>query len=257
MSVEGIRFEERGHTLWCTIDRPEKRNAMTTEMYDSLGTRLSEFDRNPDLRVAVLTGEGADAFCSGSDIHERIGELVGTDWDSLERDPFARFFSRIGKPIVAAVNGYCIGGGTEMLLGTDIRIAVDTAWFSLPEVQIGVIPVGGSHIRLPKQIPYAMAMEMLLTGGRLSAHRAYEIGLVNAVVPADDFESTVQQYVDRIAANAPVAVQTAKSIAIAGLDLEHGFHLDHLMAGKVFASDDALEGRSAFLEKRKAEFRGR
>jgi enoyl-CoA hydratase/carnithine racemase len=253
---EPLRFERRDQVLWCTIDRPEKRNAMTTAMYDDLAAALAGMDADDELRAAVLTGAGDQAFCAGSDIGDRIGTLTDRGYDAVRLDRSARFFSRVRKPIVAAVNGYCIGGGLEMLLGTDLRVAVEDAYFSLPEVKIGIVAAGGSHVRLPQQVPHAVAMELLLLGGRVDARRAYEVGLVNRVVPRADFTAAVEELVAALVANAPLAVQASKSIVRGVQSPEAGFVAEHEQARAVFESADAREGREAFLAKRAPRFTG-
>ncbi len=253
---EPLRFERRDQVLWCTIDRPEKRNAMTTAMYDDLAAELAEMDADDQLRAAVLTGAGDQAFCAGSDIGDRIGTITDRGYDAVRPDRSARFFSRIRKPIVAAVNGYCIGGGLEMLLGTDLRVAVEDAYFSLPEAKIGIVAAGGSHVRLPEQVPHAIAMELLLLGGRVDARRAYDVGLVNRVVPRSEFASAVDELVAALVSNAPLAVQASKSIVRGVRPSEAGFVIEHEQSRRVFASADASEGRAAFLARRPARFTG-
>jgi enoyl-CoA hydratase len=172
-------------------------------------------------------------------------------------DHTKRPFSDVFKPIIAAVNGYCIAGGLEFLQGTDIRIAAEHATFGLGEVRWGIIPTGGSHIRLPRQIPWAIAMELLLTGRPIDARRAYDIGLVNQVVPAAELLTVARQWAETICKNGPLAVRTAKEIAVRALGLESGFVLEKALGARVLASEDAKEGPRAFSEKRKARFTGR
>jgi enoyl-CoA hydratase len=171
-------------------------------------------------------------------------------------DSTKRQFSDVFKPIIAAVNGHCIAGGMEMLAGTDLRVAAEHATFGLGEVRWGLIPSGGSHIRFPRQIPWALAMELLLIGEPIDAQRAYEVGLVNRVVPADQLMPTALDLAARICKNGPLAVRTSKQIAVRSLGLEPGFVLEKALAAKVLASDDAKEGPRAFAEKRKPKFTG-
>jgi enoyl-CoA hydratase len=158
---------------------------------------------------------------------------------------------------MAAVNGYCIAGGMEMLQGTDIRIAAEHATFGLGEVRWGIIPTGGSHIRLPRQIPWAVAMELLLTGRPINARRAHEVGLVNQVVPRDELMPTALRWAEAVCEGGPLAVQTAKEIAVRSLTLEPGFVLEKALGARVFSSEDAREGPRAFTEKRPPRFTGR
>jgi len=155
------------------------------------------------------------------------------------------------------VNGFCIAGGMEMLLGTDIRIAAEHATFGLGEVKWGLIPLGGTHIRLPKQIPWAIAMQLLLTGKNIDAQRAYEVGILNEVVPADELMPTALKLAERMCRNGPLAMKTAKEIAVRSLELETGFVLEKALGARVLRSEDAKEGPLAFAEKRPAKFTGK
>jgi enoyl-CoA hydratase len=172
-------------------------------------------------------------------------------------DHTKRPFSDVFKPIICAVNGFCIAGGLEFMQGTDIRIAAEHATFGLGEVRWGIIPTGGSHIRLPRQIPWAIAMELLLTGRPITAQRAYDIGLVNEVVPAAELMATAMKWAETICKNGPFAVRTAKEIAVRALNLEPGFVLEKALGQRVIDSEDAKEGPAAFAEKRPPRFKGR
>jgi enoyl-CoA hydratase/carnithine racemase len=251
-----IQLEKREHIAIVTINRPEVRNALTSEMLTALDAAFDDFNSDPDLWVAILTGAGDKAFSSGMDLKEAIplvteGSSLGYD------DPTKRQFSDIFKPIIAAVNGYCIAGGLEMLQGTDLRIAAEHATFGLGEVRWGIIPTGGSHIKLPRQIPWAIAMELLLTGRQIDAQRAYDIGLVNQVVPADQLMPAALELAETICKNGPLAVRTAKEIAVRSLALEPGLVLEKALGAQVFESEDAKEGPLAFNEKRPPRFKGR
>ena len=172
-------------------------------------------------------------------------------------DPVKRPFQTIYKPIIAAVNGICMAGGMEFMLGTDIRLATESATFGLSEVRWAVIPVGGSHIRLPQQVPWAVAMEMLLTGASIDARRACEVGLINRVVPAERLLDEAFALAEKICANGPLAVRTAKEIAVRALNNEPNFVLEKAIGARVFSSADAEEGPKAFAEKRKPAYTGR
>ena len=251
-----IRYEKRDRVAVVTIDRPDAMNALTKEMLGALDAAFAEFEDDDDLWVAILTASGDRAFCTGMDLKEAIPLLTSGDELGYE-DHTKRQFSDVFKPIIAAVNGHCIAGGMEMLAGTDLRVAAEHATFGLGEVRWGLVPAGGSHIRFPRQIPWALAMELLLTGDPIDARRAYEIGLVNRVVPADELMPTALKLAARICKNGPLAVRTSKQIAVRSLGLEAGFVLEKALAAKVFASDDAQEGPRAFAEKRKPRFTGR
>ncbi|KAA0232250.1 MAG: hypothetical protein EDR02_18175, partial [Actinobacteria bacterium] len=251
-----IRFERDGHVAVMTIDRPTALNSLTKDMLAALDSVFAEFEADDDLWVAVLTAAGDRAFCTGMDLKEAIPLLTAGDQLGYE-DRTKRQFSDVFKPIIAAVNGACIAGGMEMLAGTDLRVAAEHATFGLGEVRWGLVPAGGSHIRLPRQIPWAIAMEMLLTGEPIDAERACEVGLVNRVVPADELMATAMELAEQICRNGPLAVRTSKEIAVRALELEGGFVLEKALAEKVFASEDAREGPRAFAEKRRPEFKGR
>jgi enoyl-CoA hydratase len=254
--VPGIDFEKRGHIAIVTIDRPEAMNSLTRDMLTGLDEAFAEFDRDPGLWVAVLTGAGDKAFSAGMDLKEAIPLLTSGDQLGYE-DTTKRQFSDIFKPIVAAVNGVCIAGGLETLQATDLRIAAEHATFGLGEVRWGIIPAGGSHIRLPRQIPWAVAMELLLTGEPIDAQRAYQIGLVNRVVPRGEALAAAVEFAEKICRNGPLAVRTAKEIAVRSLGQEAGFVLEKALGARVFESEDAKEGPRAFAEKRPPRFTGR
>jgi enoyl-CoA hydratase len=250
-----IRFDKQDHIATVTIDRPEAMNALTGEMSAALDAAFDEFNSDSDLWVAVLTGAGDKAFSAGFDLKEAIPRLLAGDMMGYD-DPAKRQFSQIYKPIIAAINGACIAGGVEMIAGTDLRIAAEHATFSLGEVRWGLIPMGGSHIRLPRQVPWAIAMELLLTGQPIDARRAYDVGMVNAVVPKEALMPAAIRLAETICQNGPLAVRTAKEIAVRSLGLEAGFVLERELGGRVLASEDAREGPRAFSEKRAPKFKG-
>ena len=251
-----IRFEKKDHVAIITIDRPEALNSLTADMLLGIEEAFKAFDDDPDLWVGIFTATGDKAFSSGLDLKEAAPMLTGGDQLGFE-DWTKRQFSDVFKPIICAVNGFCIAGGMEMLLGTDLRIASEHATFGLGEVKWGLVPLGGTHIRLPRQIPWAMAMQLLLTGKNIDAQRAYEVGLINEVVPADELLDTALDWAQKMCRNGPLAMQTAKEIAVRSLELESGFVMEKALGQKVLNSDDAKEGPKAFAEKRPAEFKGR
>jgi len=251
-----IRYEVSDRVAVVTVDRPDAMNSLTKEMLGALDAVFADFNADDDLWVAILTAAGDRAFCTGMDLKEAIPLLTSGDELGYE-DHTKRQFSDVFKPIIGAVNGHCIAGGMEMLVGTDIRVAAEHATFGLGEVRWGLVPAGGSHIRVPRQIPWAVAMELLLTGDPIDAQRAYEIGLVNRVVPSEELMPTALDIAARICRNGPLAVRTSKQIAVRALGLEQGFVLEKALAAKVFSSEDAKEGPQAFKEKRPPEFKGR
>ncbi len=251
-----IRYEKTGHIVTITINRPDAMNAITGEMSAALDAVFDEFSSDPDAWVAVFTGAGDKAFCAGFDLKEAIPRVTSGDMLGYD-DPTKRQLSEVFKPIIAAVNGVCIAGGFELLAGTDLRIAAEHATFSLGEVRWGLIPMGGSHIRLPQQIPWAVAMELLLTGRSIDAQRAYDVGLLNRVVPREQLLPAALELAEAVCRNGPLAVRTAKEIAVRALGQEHGFALERTLGARVLASEDAREGPRAFAEKRPPKFTGR
>jgi len=253
---DGIKYDKQGHIATVTFDRPEAMNSLTVDMLAGMDAAFEDFNDDDDLWVAILTGTGDKAFSAGMDLKEAIPLLTSGDQLGYE-DPTKRPFSDVFKPIIAAINGYCIAGGLEFIQGTDIRIAAEHATFGFGEVTWGIIPTGGSHVRLPQQIPWAVAMELLLTGKTIDAQRAYEIGLVNEVVPPDELMPTALKWAETICKNGPLAVRTAKEIAVRSLALEPGFVIEKALGERVMSSEDAKEGPRAFAEKRSPKFTGK
>jgi enoyl-CoA hydratase len=251
-----IQYELRDHVATITINRPDAMNSLTMEMLMGIEEAFDEFNADAEGWVAILTAAGDKAFSSGLDLKEAAPLLTGGDTLGFD-DTTKRQFSDVFKPIICAVNGFCIAGGLEMLLGTDLRIAAEHATFGLGEVKMGLVPLGGTHIRLPRQIPWAIAMQLLLTGKNIDARRAYEVGLINEVVPADQLMATAHKTAERMCRNGPLAMKTAKEIAVRALGLESGFVLEKALGARVLASDDAVEGPRAFAEKRPPKFTGR
>jgi enoyl-CoA hydratase len=255
-STDDFLVERHGEVVLMTLNRPAKLNAYTPEMYDAMTAAFAEFSTDDSLRVAILTGAGDRAFCAGADLGNTITKITGggrRHWTDMTK----RFFSDVYKPIICAVNGMAISGGTEILLGTDLRIAVPTATFGLGEVRFGITPGGGSHTRLPRQIPWAVAMEILLLGDTITAERAREVGLINKVVEPEQLLPEAFAMAERLCANAPLAVRAAKEIAVRGMALETPFSMEYLISDPVLRSEDAKEGPRAFAEKRAPRWQGR
>ncbi|MCR8547584.1 enoyl-CoA hydratase-related protein [Salipiger sp. P9] len=253
---EEIKYEKDGPVAIVTFDRPKVNNSLTPDMMAGLNAAFDDFNRDDSLRVAILTGAGDKAFCAGADLEQTIPIMASGNFDQLMGDPSKRFFSDVFKPIIGAVNGFCVAGGMEILQGTDLRIASENAVFGLGEVRWGLVPGGGSHVRLPRQIPWAVAMEMILTGHPISAERAYQIGMINKIVPQEDLMTEARKLADVICQNGPMAVQTAKEIVVRSFALEAPFAFESHLTKKVFASNDAKEGPRAFMEKRKPVYSG-
>jgi enoyl-CoA hydratase len=239
-----------------TLNRPNALNALSMQLGWALNAAISDFEADDSLRVAILTGAGDRAFCAGVDLKSTIPGI--TSGKASSGDPAVRPFSSITKPIIAAVNGLALAGGTELLLGTDIRVAAEHAVFGLPEPSLGLVPIGGSHVRLPQQIPWAVAMEIMLIGEPISAQRALEIGLINRIVPAADLMPEARAMADRILRNGPLAVRKIKEAVLATYNLrwDAAFTEESRICAEVLASDDAKEGPRAFAEKRPPVFRG-
>lgn len=267
MSDPAVLVEADGPVLVVTLNRPEKKNAVNSEVMCRLYDAWVRLDQDDALRVAILTGRG-DTFCAGMDLGE-IGKLQGgvTDNPWIERvrkEPHVIFGAwlktyRPAKPVLLAAEGFARAGGTEILQGTDIRIAGESAKFGVTEVQRGLFPMAGSAVRLRRQIPYAIAAEMLLTGEDLPARRAFELGLVNHVVPDGQALAKARQIAQRIAENGPLAVRAivATLRATETLPEADAFAIEQQHGMKVMMSRDAAEGPRAFLEKRKPVFEGR
>ncbi len=257
-----IIYEKKDHIAYLTINRPEAMNALDVPTWVAMDDAVEDFHQDPDSWVMLFTGAGEKAFSTGGDMKSLIPAITGMDPDAY--DKFAKlrrpkFFQDIYKPIVAAVNGYCLAGGAEMLLGTDIRIAADHATFSIAEAKWGLYPGGGSSVRLPRQVSWCNAMEILLTAERITAEQALQMGLINRVVPMSELMATAEGFAKVIAGNGPLAVKSIKEAAVRSksMSLESSFSLETYIARLVFASDDAKEGPIAFMEKRPPNFTGR
>ncbi|KUL96465.1 enoyl-CoA hydratase [Bosea sp. WAO] len=242
-----------------TINRPERRNAMDAEHYAGLSRAWIEVRDNPAIRTAIVTGAGDKAFSAGADLKSFTADAPPlADTLLTQQGQLLNRGLEVWKPVIAAVNGACLGGGTTLLLATDIRIAVRHATFSVSEVKRGLFPGNGGTQRLIQQLPHAIAMELLLTGDGIDAATAERWGLVNRVVEPDELMPTALAYARRIAENAPLAVQAAKELALRSrdVDLATGLRLEQLMLRLLQTSADAREGSDAFGEKRPPRFTG-
>lgn len=251
-----------GHTLVVTMNRPERRNALSSEMLRIMEDAWDRVNSDDDVRVCILTGAGG-YFCAGMDLKTANEKPPSESFESGAFDPsvikgLLKGF-RLTKPLVAAVEGPAIAGGTEILQGTDIRVAGESAKFGVAEARWSLYPMGGSAVRLPRQIPYTVAAELLLTGRTLLAPEAKELGLIGHVVPDGQALAKAHEIADQIAANGPLAVQAIlKTMRDSeGRHEEECWADDAKVGAAVFSSDDAKEGPRAFLEKRAPVFRGR
>jgi enoyl-CoA hydratase len=265
-----VRYELDGdHVVRIAIDRPERRNALDLSHFAELAGAWGRFNADPEAWVAIVTGVPG-SFCSGADLrdfiplaqrlaaegrteHDGVPLSVGTDAVLLTLDVY--------KPIVAAVDGPCLAGGMDLLGGTDIRLATPNATFGLPEPKRGLIADGGTTARLPRQIGWPAAMELLLTGRTVSAERALELGLLNEVVPADELDDRASTWAREIASNAPLAVQATKESALRGLSAPDGlagaYEIEARIGRRLLRTEDVTEGLKAFTEKRSPKWRGR
>jgi E-phenylitaconyl-CoA hydratase len=242
-----------------TINRPERLNAMDAEHYQALSRAWCAVRDDPAVRVAIVTGAGERAFTTGADIKSFLTAppSLSEMW-LTQRDQLLNRGLEVWKPVIAAVNGYCLGGGMTLMLATDIRVATPGATFSLAEVKRGVIAGNGGTQRVLDQLPYAIAMEMLLTGDAIDAATAARWGLVNAVVPQAQLLETAYAYARKIAANAPLAVQAAKELAVRSREMDRttGLRFEAVINRMLSMTEDAKEGPAAFSAKRPPDFKG-
>jgi E-phenylitaconyl-CoA hydratase len=261
-----IRFEVEGAIALLTIDRPKVQNALDFETSDALVAAWERFRDDDELRVAILTGAGGRSFCAGADLRG-VGDFYKslTSAERLRRSELVPGLGgitknlQIDKPIIAAINGFCLAGGLEIALACDLRIASETATFGLPEVTRGIIPGAGGTQRLPRLVGPERALDLIMTGRRIDAVEAEHMGLVSRVVAPEQLQAEALKTAQQIAGNGPLAVRAAKSAVWRGLDLslEEGLRIEQLIAEPVRQSEDAQEGPRAFLEKRKPQFSGR
>ncbi|WP_394362434.1 crotonase/enoyl-CoA hydratase family protein [Amycolatopsis sp. SB7-3] len=254
--------EKIGHTLVVTMNRPEARNALSGEMLGIMVEAWNRVDEDDDVRCCVLTGAGG-AFCAGADLKSMSKNSPSDSFEKGTFDPSKieglLKGRRLTKPLIAAVEGPAIAGGTEILQGTDIRVAGESAKFGVSEARWSLFPMGGSAVRLPRQIPYTVAADLLLTGRHITAAEALEIGLIGHVVPDGRALDKALELAGLISANGPLAVRAILKTMrdTEGMHEEEAFKLDAQYGIEVFASEDAKEGPRAFAEKRKPVFRGR
>ena len=258
-SYETLLIERRGRVAIITINRPEKRNALNIKTRLEGAAALDELHDEQEIGVVVFTGAGDKAFIAGADIAEFANRTALTQRDvMLDRSLFNAIDS-FPKPVIAMVNGYCLGGGCELALACDLRIASDAASFGQPEINLGIIPGGGGTQRLTRLIGEGKAMELILTGDIIDAKTAYTLGLVNTVVPAADLEAKTMEIANRIAEKSPIALQMSKeAVKLASRsNLDEGLRREVDLFALCFSSEDKDEGVGAFLEKRKPQFKGK
>src|SRR5215831_4390030 len=269
-SSPALLYEKADGIAVLTMNRPEVRNALNAEMLCRLADAWQDVNDDPAVRCAILTGAGDKAFCAGADLDRLVRMMQGlrppeTDFDQRVLADLSIIYKGllreydVYKPIIAAVHGFAVAGGTEILSCTDIRIAADDALFGLAEVKWSLFPMGGSTVRLPRQIPYCHAMEILLTGEQIPAERAVLMGLINKVVPRAQLMDEAMRYANILKEAGPLAVQAIKKSVLAGRNLLHTAALEKEMelGVPVSMSEDCREGTKAFKEKRRPVFKGR
>ncbi|MBW2091229.1 MAG: enoyl-CoA hydratase/isomerase family protein [Deltaproteobacteria bacterium] len=253
-------YEVKERIAHITINRPEAMNAMDPEVYALLSEAWISVRDDPDIWVAIITGAGEKAFTAGADLKTAIPrEREKADFWLTQKDMILNRGLEVWKPVIAAVNGYCLAGGMTLLFATDIRIAAEHAVFEISEVKRGILPGNGGTQRALRQLPYAIAMEMLLLGRRLTAWEAFSYGLINKVVPMKDLMATAEAYARQLCEHGPLALRAVKELAIRSqsLPLEDGIRLETAFQEYLRTTEDAKEGPKAFAEKRKPEYKGR
>jgi E-phenylitaconyl-CoA hydratase len=255
-----VLYEKRGRTVVLTLNRPEAMNAINQEVRAELRESFLKFRDDEDARTLVITGAGDKAFSAGADLKEMSAlqqrhrvDAAGSTTAAVLRN------IEMWKPIIAAINGYCLAGGLELALACDIRIASEDAAFALTEVTRGIIPGNGGTQILPRVVPPGIALEMMFTGQHIDAKEAYRVGLVNRVVPKAELMTSTMALAERINESAPIAVRLVKEAALKGFDLPlmDGLRMESLFSIFVHTTEDAREGPLAFAEKRRAVYKGR
>lgn len=253
-------YDKKDHIGILTVNRPDKLNALSRELTEELQKLLNEVEKDVDLRVLVITGAGDKAFVAGADINELVERdaVLGRDVSRFRQELFARI-ENLPVPVIAAVNGYALGGGLELALACNIRVASAKAQFGAPEVKLGIIPGDGGTQRLPRLVGLGRAMELVLTGDFIDALEAHRIGLVNRVVPHEELMDNVMMLAQKIASRPPLAVKYAKEAVNRSQegDTPSGYALESYLHALACTTEDKKEGVAAFLEKRKGEFKGK
>jgi enoyl-CoA hydratase len=256
---ETITVEKRGRVAVLTINRPDKLNALNKQVHAEGVAALDELRRDAAVRVVVITGSGPKSFIAGADISEFAGQTPVTQRDLFNEKTFFNSIDTFPKPVIAMINGFCLGGGNELALACDIRIASENARFAQPEINLGIMCGGGGTQRLTRLIGEGRAMEMILTGDMIDAPTALKFGLVTAVYPSDELEAKTMELAGKIAEKAPIALQLSKEAVkfASRSNLDEGLRREVDLFAICFSTEDKEEGVAAFLEKRKADFKGK
>lgn len=254
-----VLVETQGGVRILTINRPAKRNALNARVREELSAAVEEADADPDVRVLVLTGAGDQAFVAGADVTEFADRTPIEQRRAMASPTVFDTVWQASLPTIAMINGWCLGGGCELALACDVRVGADTATLGQPEVRLGIIPGGGATQRLPRLVGYGKALQLVLSGETIDGVSAYEIGLLDEVVPAAELRARTLEIAGAMADKSPVALALAKRALRAALELplSAGLEQERDLFALAFASEDKAEGVQAFLEKRKPEWRGR
>lgn len=259
MAYQTIKIEKRGPVALITINRPDKLNALNQQVHREGVEALEQMRRDDEIRVVVITGAGEKSFIAGADISEFAGQTPVTQRDLFHEKTFFNSIDTFPKPVIAMINGFCLGGGNELAMACDIRICSENARFSQPEINLGIMCGGGGTQRLTNLIGEGRAMEMVLTGDMIDAATAHKFGLVNHVHPADELETETMKLAEKIAEKAPIALQLSKEAVkfASRSNLDEGLRREVDLFAICFSTEDKQEGVAAFLEKRKPVFKGK
>src|SRR3954469_553057 len=260
MNFQNLKYESKNHIAYVTINRPEKLNALNMAVMEELRTAFTAIKSDADVRVAILTGSGEKAFVAGADIGELSKHNTVSAKEYTHRgQSVLDLIENLGKPVIACVNGFALGGGCELAMACTMRVASENAKLGQPEVKLGIIPGYGGTQRLPRLVGKGRAMQILLTADTISAQEAHRIGLVNEVVPQAELIKRAEEIAAKIIANAPLAVQYTMEAVNHGMEmtLPEGLYLEATLFGICCATEDKNEGTKAFLEKRAANFSGK
>src|SRR5438093_7234130 len=260
LMLENLLYEKKGAIAYVTLNRPKVLNALNQRTWENLRTAFEDARDDTQVRGVILTGAGDKAFIAGADISELAQvTAVEAEKSSSYGQAVLNLIENLGKPVIAAVNGFALGGGCETAMACTIRVASEHAKFGQPEVTLGLIPGGGGTQRLPRLIGKGRALQIILSGEMISAQEAFRIGLVNEVVPAAELTTRAEAILKRIFSNAPVAIKYSLEAVNKGMDTSQaeGLSLEASLFGLCAGTEDKQEGTSAFLEKRKPQFQGR